>query len=138
VSDDLAASLEVLLIRCKALICAGEPLAAYELADALTKENPLVAEAWVLFGRVTALVPSKGSAEAIELMESVVPIFPKEPAIPFTLACLTCQMGRLVDSHSWWMRALAVAKNQGTEREWKRRALIEPDLQLLWTAKSLG
>jgi len=63
--------------------------------------------------------------------------FPDDPAISFAKARFECLRGNLQVAHDHWMRALTAAKTLGTERHWKRQALLNPDLQPLWNADSL-
>ena len=54
--------------------------------------------------------------------------FPKEPTIPFNLACYACQLRQLEVARNWLKRAVAI----GGEEKIKRMALSDPDLEPLW------
>ena len=54
--------------------------------------------------------------------------FPKEPVIPYNLACYACQLQKLEDARSWLKRAIEI----GGKERMKEMALEDPDLQPLW------
>lgn len=136
-SSRLGPDANLLASRWRSLAEAGEWRAAYETAVAWTRAFPHMPEPWLAKAEATRRVPELGLSNAIDLLRRISSQFPNEPEVPFLLARFTCQLGRLGDSHQWWMAALHISKRQGTDREWKRRALREPDLQALWTAEAL-
>ena len=54
--------------------------------------------------------------------------FPKEPTIPYNLACYACQLRRLDEARQWLERAVKIA---GKEKI-KFMALNDDDLEPLW------
>jgi len=69
---------------------------------------------------------------AMELLLDVANDFPDEPIVPFNLACYNCQLGKLVEARSWLHITWEVAAKQNTARQWKLKAIDEPDLEPLW------
>ncbi len=54
--------------------------------------------------------------------------FPREPIIPYNLACYACQLRQLDTARVWLKRAMAVSSKEGV----KRMALEDTDLEPLW------
>jgi len=54
--------------------------------------------------------------------------FPREPTIPYNLSCYACQMKQLDAARVWFKRACVI----GNEKEIKKMALADLDLQPLW------
>jgi hypothetical protein len=55
--------------------------------------------------------------------------FPREPIIPYNLACYACQMNLMNEARDWLQRALLV----GDKDELKQMALNDADLKPLWS-----
>ena len=69
-----------------------------------------------------------GLAQAREALQPASEKFPKEPIIPFNLACYACQLGQLDEARKWMKRAMKVG---GRERI-KLMAMADEDLKPLW------
>jgi hypothetical protein len=54
--------------------------------------------------------------------------FPKEPIIPYNLACYACQRQRLAEARTWLERAMRVGGREAITL----LALKDPDLEPLW------
>jgi len=54
-------------------------------------------------------------------------LFPKFWLVPYNLACYTAQLGRIKEAETWFKRAMAL-----NEKEVKRIAIDDPDLEPLW------
>jgi tetratricopeptide (TPR) repeat protein len=52
--------------------------------------------------------------------------FPKEPAIPYKLACYHCQLGQLAKAKDYLKQAFEIDPN------WRRAVLEDEDLTPLW------
>lgn len=99
-------------------------------ARALTKSTPDHAIGWIHLA--FALHELNRTQEAFEVLAPVVARFPKEPTIPYNLACYTCRLGRLVEARDWLAQAFAL----GDAKQLKRQAQEDPDLAALWAAES--
>jgi len=73
-------------------------------------------------------VPQGGLQQAWEALLPAFDKFPKEPIIPFNLACYACQMRQLDAARDWLQRAMAIS---GKEKI-KPMALKDSDLEPLW------
>jgi hypothetical protein len=74
---------------------------------------------------------SSGGAQAAR--DPLIPAadkFPRNPIIPYNLACYECQMDRLKDAWNWIKLAISL----GVSKEFKLMALDEPKLKPLWLA----
>ncbi|MDW8309781.1 MAG: hypothetical protein RMK20_10450, partial [Verrucomicrobiales bacterium] len=69
-----------------------------------------------------------GLERAWEALRPAADRFPREPIIPYNLACYACQMGRLDEARQWFVRALRV----GDRATLKDMALHDDDLRPLW------
>ncbi len=106
--------------------------AAYNVTEILAVVMPNEPQPWLWRAKSIKHMTADGTAVAIELLEVAATCFPDEPLIAFTIALYTCELMRFGESHRWWKATLAIAKRQGTEKQWKIKALTDPDLQPLW------
>ena len=72
--------------------------------------------------------PGGSVQQAWDALLPVVQKFPREPIVPYNLACYACQLGRVGPARIWLKRALAMADKD----EMKRQALADRDLEPLW------
>ncbi|HEY5911738.1 MAG TPA: tetratricopeptide repeat protein [Verrucomicrobiae bacterium] len=72
--------------------------------------------------------PGGSVQQAWDALLPVVQKFPREPIVPYNLACYACQLGRLGPARIWLKRALAMTDKD----EMKRQALADRDLEPLW------
>jgi len=122
----------VLTLRWRMFAKAHDWKAACEVAETLSVLVPQIVEPQLLLAEAVRSVPNGGLPKALQLLVDAAPRFQHEPVIPFTIARYACTLRRFKEAHRWWMTALTIAKQQGTDREWKRKALLEEDLQPLW------
>jgi hypothetical protein len=59
--------------------------------------------------------------------------FPKEPTIPYNLACYACVLGRVEEARRLLERAITISGVHGDQV--KLQALDDPDLNGLWQSK---
>ncbi len=102
--------------------------AALESARSLTVRLPTRASGWLHLSYALRRVPSGGLEQAWQALSAVADQFPKEPIVPYNLACYTCQLGRMEEALDWFRRALAI----GGKKRIKTMALADPDLQPMW------
>ena len=117
---------EVIETRWQIRAKTGDWKACVDLGRALTKVAPEFAQPWIHYAY--ALHELKQTREAFEVLSSVIDRFPEEPVIPYNLACYSCQLGDLVGARDW----LAQACKLGDAREWRQKAMEDPDLMPLW------
>lgn len=105
-------------------------LEAVAAGERLLRVNPDEATAWV--HRSYALHELRRTREALDRLLPAVGRFPKEPIIPYNLACYTCQLGELMAARRWLDRALALCPHPQEQLHRLQSALEDPDLRPLW------
>lgn len=105
-------------------------LDAVATGERLVRVNPDDANAWV--HRSYALHELRRTREAFDKLLPAAARFPREPIIPYNLACYTCQLGELTAAQRWVERSLAVSKKAREKLLRLQAALEDPDLQPLW------
>jgi tetratricopeptide (TPR) repeat protein len=63
---------------------------------------------------------------AMEILIDAEAKFPREPAIPYNLACYYCQLGKMEKAKRYLKKAFEIDLN------WRRAALDDEDLKPLW------
>ena len=101
---------------------------ALQVARALVERAPERAAGWILQAYALRRSRNGGLEQAWEALRPAVDRFPRQPIIPFNLACYSCQMHRLEEARSWLARAAQIGGQAGIQQ----MALAEPDLQALW------
>jgi len=116
---------DVLLLRYEIFAKAKLWEAAFYVAQALVEVEPKEPCGWI--NQAFALRKmSSGSAQAA--WDTLIPAagkYPKNPIIPYNLACYACQMDRLKDAWDWLKLAISLEVSQ----EFKLMGLDEPDLK---------
>lgn len=113
---------EVLEIRWEILAQRQQWPQALEISQKLCQAAPENQYGWMY--QSTSLAELNRVREAYELLGTVVERFPKEPSIPYNLACCACKLKRLQEAGDWIVRAAAI----GGRAEIKLMALQDPDL----------
>lgn len=98
------------------------------IARALLQSAPERSSGWLHQAYAVRRVPGGTVRQAWEALLPASERFPKEPIVPYNLACYACQMQDLDTARVWLKRAL---KTGGKERI-KLMALADPDLEPLW------
>jgi Flp pilus assembly protein TadD len=101
---------------------------ALQAARALVKAAPERSAGWIFQAYALRRTQLGGLQQAWDALRPAYDLFPRQPIIPFNLACYSCQMRRLDDARSWLARAAQI----GGKADLKQMALAEPDLQALW------
>jgi hypothetical protein len=99
-----------------------------QVAQALLRRAPKRPSGWLHQAYALRRVPEGGLQKAWEALLPAFDKFPKEPIIPFNLACYACQMRQLDVARDWLQRAVAIS---GKEKI-KPMALRDSDLEPLW------
>ena len=102
--------------------------AALEAARELVLAAPDRASGWLHQAYALRRAAGGGLPQAQEILLPAVEKFPKEPIIPFNLACYACQLGQLDEARKWLKRAMKV----GGRESIKLIALADEDLKPLW------
>jgi Flp pilus assembly protein TadD len=102
--------------------------AALEAARELVCAAPDRASGWLHQAYALRRTVDGGLAQAREVLKLAAEKFPKEPVIPFNLACYACQLGQLDEARGWVKRAMKV----GGKGSIKLMALADEDLKPLW------
>lgn len=110
--------------------CAGlkDWAAAARVAEQLMAQAPDKPNGWLHRAYALRRTKDGGLQQAWEALRPAADRFPREPIIPYNLACYACQMGRLDEARQWFKRALRV----GDPTTLKDMALHDADLQPLW------
>ncbi len=103
--------------------------AALQVARALLEQAPKRASTWLHLAYALRRAPEGGLAAAQEALRPAAERFPKEPVIPFNLACYACQRGQPDEALDWLRRAMRV----GGKEAIRAMALKDRDLEPLWT-----
>ena len=99
-----------------------------EVARTLVRLAPARSSGWLHQAYALRRVPGGGVQKAWEALLPAFDKFPKEPIIPFNLACYACQLRQLPAARDWLKRAVAVAGKEKT----KQMALSDADFEPLW------
>ena len=99
-----------------------------QVAQALLRCAPKRSSGWLHQAYALRRVPGGSVQKAWEALLPAFDKFPKEPTIPFNLACYACQLRQLEAARDWLKRAAAV----GGKEKIKRMALSDSDLEPLW------
>ena len=106
--------------------------AALDVSEQLVTSAPDVSAGWIHRAYATRR-QTGGSLETAWLaLYPAAKLFPKEPIIPYNLACYACQMGRLQESKAWLNRALRIPADKSEKAMIKKMALADSDLEVLW------
>jgi predicted Zn-dependent protease len=99
-----------------------------QAAQALLRCAPKRSSGWLHQAYALRRIPGGSVQEAWDALLPAFDKFPKQPTIPFNLACYACQLRQLEVARDWLKRAMAV----GGKEKIKRMALRDPDLEPLW------
>jgi hypothetical protein len=112
-------------------ICAEEQdwVGGLDQARRLLLSAPKRATGWLHQAYALRRVPGGGLSAAWDALLPAWQKFPKEPVVPYNLACYACQLGRHVEALVWLKRALAA----GDKEEIKEMAAKDHDLEPLWS-----
>jgi len=102
--------------------------AALEAARELVLAAPDRASGWLHQAYALRRTVSGGLAQAQAVLNPAAEKFPKEPIIPFNLACYACQLGQLAAARRWLKRAMKVGGREAIQL----MALADEDLKPLW------
>jgi Flp pilus assembly protein TadD len=83
--------------------------AACALGRRLTRRHPERPAGWILHAYALRRVPASGVARAREVLEAAAEKFPREPVIPYNLACYAAVEGRREEAWEWLQRARRLA-----------------------------
>jgi len=102
---------------------------AVQLAEKLLELDPKRASGWLHRAYALRRVAGGGLNAAWEALLPAAQKFPKEPTIPYNLACYACQVGKLEEARQWLLRARSV----GDCARIKHMALADDDLKPFWS-----
>jgi hypothetical protein len=100
-----------------------------DLARRLMLAAPERATGWLHQAYALRRIHGGGLSAAWDALLPAWQKFPKEPVIPYNLACYSCQLGRRTESLVWLKRALSI----GDKEEIKEMAVNDRDLEPLWS-----
>ena len=132
VTAELRSHPDVLAMRFQVYSTAPHWELALVVAEALCDLTPSDVNA--LIHRSFALHELKRTEEAEVLLLPALDKFPKEPTIPYNLACYACVLGRVEEAGRLLKRAIEVSGDHGDEV--KLMALDDVDLEALWKSES--
>jgi|SRR6266850_1002457 len=103
--------------------------AAVPIAELLVATDPARVGGWIHRAYAIRRAKNGGLQKAWDALLPAARLFPKEPLIPYNLACYTAQFGRLEEAWNWFNHALESA---GDSFLIKMQALADDDLRPLW------
>jgi Flp pilus assembly protein TadD len=119
---------DVLEVRWALAVEQGSWEEALQVAQALVRRAPKRSSGWLHQAYALRRVPEGSVRKAWEALLPAFAKFPKEPTIPFNLACYACQLHQLDTARDLLQRAKAIG---GKERV-REMALQDSDLEPLW------
>jgi len=99
-----------------------------QFAQTLLRRAPDECNGWLHQAYALRRAPGGGLQKAWDALLPAAEKFPKEPIIPFNLACYACQMGDLEKARQWLKRAERI----GGKQKIRKMALGDSDLEPLW------
>ena len=118
---------DVLQVRWRVYAKAGRWDATLEIATALTRMTPDRRFGWL--HRAFSLRRLDRTAEAKDVLVSVLDKFEANATFPCCLACYCARLGQITEAKGWLTLALANAKTDQERERIKLRAQKEPDLE---------
>ncbi len=101
---------------------------AAEVANALRLAEPKDVNWWVSLAYATRRSPGGGLEAAKLILLDAQKKFPKEPIVPYNIACYCCQLGALERARGYLEKSFKL----GNAKELKSMAATDPDLERLW------
>ena len=98
---------------------------ALKVATRLVAAAPDCADGWLHRAYASRRAVNGTVEKAWELLLPAAELFPKEPVIPYNLACYACQMGKTKEARRWLRQAVRV----GNAEVIKKMALEDTDLE---------
>jgi tetratricopeptide (TPR) repeat protein len=120
---------DVLEVRWEVCAAGQSWEAALQTAELLLQKQPDRLTAWIHRAYAQRRVKAGGLEQAWKVLLPAFEKFPREPIVPFNLACYAAQSGRLDQAWDWLHKAISAAGDIGTI---KRMALADADLEPLW------
>jgi Flp pilus assembly protein TadD len=119
---------EVLEVRWTLLAHAERWSDALKAARSLVEVAPECSSGWLHRAYALRRAPEGGVSQALEALQPAFEKFPREPVIPYNLACYLCQLNRLDEARQWFKCAIEIADAEKI----KEMALNDSDLEPLW------
>jgi Tfp pilus assembly protein PilF len=104
--------------------------AALRVAQTSVDHYPDNPTSWINRAFAARRVKGGSLQRAWDALYPAAAMFPKEPTIPYNLACYACQSGRTDEGWDWLRIAVRAARSPD---QIKQRALKDPDLKPLWS-----
>jgi predicted Zn-dependent protease len=101
---------------------------AQTVADRMRQLFPDDPGGYVHYAYATRRMAGGGISAAWDALEPAAQRFPKEPIIPYNLACYAAQQNQLDEAWIWLQKAMAIGDNT----QLRQMALADPDLTALW------
>ena len=120
---------DVLEVRWAVCAASQSWAAAVAVAESLVKAVPDRSAGWVHRAYAIRRATSDGIQRAWDALRPAFERFPKEPVIPYNLACYAAQFGRLDEAWDWLQKAMEA---EGSVESIRQMALADADLAALW------
>jgi tetratricopeptide (TPR) repeat protein len=120
-----------LVLKARWQICAAGQRwnAALPVAERMVEIAPDEAENWIQRAYTLRRAQGAGLQRAWDALMPALKRFPREPIIPFNLACYAAQFGRSDEALEWLQQAMDLAEDRGLIRN---MALSDKDLESVW------
>ena len=120
---------DVLDVRWTILALQHDWAEALRVASVLIEQDPKSPGGWIHQAYALRRAPEAGLQSAWNSLFPAMEKFPKNPIIPYNLACYACQLQQPDQARILLTRAMAL----GGREQIKQMALKDSDLQPLWT-----
>lgn len=127
-SEDNTEHPDVLELRWQIHAAGKDWPAAVGAATRLMARAPERASGWLHHAYALRRAPNGGLERARDALRPAFEQFPREPLIPYNLACYACQLGKLNEARHWFRCAVKA----GRKATITRLALKDEDLRPLW------
>lgn len=113
------------------LICAEQQewVEGLEAARSLIHSVPERVSGWLHQSYALRRIDGGGVQQAWDALLPTYSKFPKEPIVPYNLACYACQLGQLDTARVWLKKAFAME----SAGPLKQQAMEDKDLEPLWS-----
>jgi predicted Zn-dependent protease len=102
--------------------------AAREAAHRMRQKHPQDPFGYIHYAYSMRRISAGGLQAAWDALRPAMDQFPKEPIIPYNLACYAAQMNQAEEAWSWLQKAMKL----GDKTLLRKMALADPDLKPLW------
>jgi uncharacterized protein HemY len=128
ISEENRSHPDVLEVRWRVHAHSHEWDKSLEIAEILVAIQPEDVQGWIHRAYAMRRASVGGLRKAWAALQPAAELFPKEPVIPYNIACYAAQLEKLDEAWQWLEKAIKI----GGAKFIKQMALSDPDLESLW------